>query len=246
MKQKFSKLPKMQKGSIKTLNKMGVMMVKPDIYNQAFIQYVGMTKGSVLEVGSAYGVTTHALLKTGAQVYANDLEAKHLDILYANAPEPFRKNLHLFPGSFLTAVYLPKESVSGILASRVLQFLTGDQIENGLQKFWHWLRPGGKLYVVNETPYTGYFEKFIFTFEERKKKGLPWPGFLTDVRSYCDMRRMRNLPTLINLQDVDTLTQALEKSKFVIEKAEMFGRKDFSAFYQLDGRENVGVIAVKA
>lgn len=61
----------------------------------------------------------------------------------------------------------------GILCSRVPHFLSGEAIDVAVAKMAAWLKPGGRLYIVTDTPY-GIWRNFIPVFEQRKREGARW------------------------------------------------------------------------
>jgi len=73
--------------------------------------------------------------------------------------------------------------------SQVLHFLTEPEVHTAFDTFHSLLKPGGKLLVVANTPYLGWFsteliEKNRQDVEEWKSRGMdaPLPGFFPRVR----------------------------------------------------------------
>lgn len=49
----------------------------------------------------------------------------------------------------------PENAFAAILCSRVLHFLDGDEVEQALEKMYRWLKTGGKIFLVVDSPYCG-------------------------------------------------------------------------------------------
>ncbi len=105
------KMPEAEEnGFIPTLNQMGYMTSTLDSFSKEFVDYASSNHSQKsLEIGAAYGVATLEALKRGAQMIANDLEEKHLQILRERSPESLRKNLSLHPGRVPEEVTLKAE-----------------------------------------------------------------------------------------------------------------------------------------
>lgn len=231
-------------GFILTQNSMGHMLSEPDEYNQYFIDYCANVKGPVLDIGCAYGVATIPALKNGAYVIANDIEYKHLEILKKITPKKLWNNLELKHGCLPDSLEFKENSLEGVLASRVLHFLTGEQIIASLNNIFRWLKPGHKFFFIGITPYTGNFKKFIPIFEERHRNKEIWPGYMEDSTLYLSHRKSE-MPLFLNLFDHDLLEKILLNAGFEIEKIGYIKAKNAPKDLILDGREHVGAIAVK-
>lgn len=128
---------------------------------------------------------------------------------------------------------------------RVLHFFDGPDFLQALKILYDWLKPGGRLYLVNETPYLGNWKEFIPVFEQRLAKSEPWPGVITEPTNY-EKSRSKSLPPLVHWLDKQTLQKALNQTGFNIKKISYIDRAgQFPDDLLLDGRESVGVVAVK-
>ncbi|MDO8461409.1 MAG: class I SAM-dependent methyltransferase, partial [Deltaproteobacteria bacterium] len=135
-------------GFVKTLNNMGFMTSVLDPYSQALVDFAPQAPGPFLEIGAAYGVASLAALEKGCEVIANDMDERHLEILWDRAPKEDQKRLTLKAGAFPDAIDLKPGSVGTILVCRVLHFFTGPMIEKSLDRMFDWLAPGGKVAII--------------------------------------------------------------------------------------------------
>ncbi|HAZ08561.1 MAG TPA: hypothetical protein DCZ01_08595 [Elusimicrobia bacterium] len=231
-------------GFIRTLNSMGYMTSSLDPFSRAFTEFAPKAPGQCLDVGAAYGVASLAALGNGASVISNDIDARHLKILSDRAPASDRDRLTLAVGDFPDTLDFPHGSLGTVLICRVMHFFDGPKIERAAKKVMDWLAPGGKVFVVSETPFLRTALTFRPTYESRLKAGDPWPGVVENVGAH-DPKRAGTLPRLMHLLDDKTLRRVFSTAGFVIERLEMFPRPDFPPDIQLDGRESIGLIARK-
>lgn len=231
-------------GFIKTLNKMGYMTSTLDPYSREFVRFAPTAPGPALDIGAAYGIATLAALFAGARVIANDIDSRHLEILEQLCPPEHRSRLALAMGEFPERLNLSRNSIGCALICRVLHFFEGDRIELAANTLFQSIAPNGKVFVVAETPYLHDFQPFIPTYEARKRSGSLWPGLIEDVLALAPTRG-KTLPARMNCLDPDVLTRVFTAAGFQIEKTAMFPRPDYPKNVQLDGRESVGMIAVK-
>jgi SAM-dependent methyltransferase len=229
-----------------TLNQTGFMFEILDEFADDFIEYSGRSDAPVLDLGCAFGIATIAALKAGGRVTACDPEQQHLDILVENTPEALRDNLETLTG-ILPYVDFPSQSFAAILCSRVLHFLDGSAIDASVRKMFAWLKPGGRLYLVSDTPY-GIWRKQIPIFEARKARGERWPGLMIGLENYLPTvpkDRPVQGPPFMNLLDPDLLIRTCTDAGFEVQRASFIDRSDFSGAGRMDGRENAGILAVK-
>lgn len=236
-------------GFIRTLNQMGYMTSTLDPFSAAFVEFSAedcrndLSKPA-LEIGAAYGVATIAALKLGARVIANDIDSRHLKILKDRTPKIFKPNLQLLPGKFPDDLEIKPGTLGAVLVCRVLHFFTGPEIEVAAAKLFEWLKVGGKVFIVAETPYLNGWQAFTSEYENKKGGGSTWPGFVEEVKRYKP-ERAAFLPPSMHLLDPEVLSRTFLNAGFKIERCETFARTDFPVDLQLDGRESVGLIAVK-
>lgn len=228
-----------------TLNRMGYMFKDISEYGEAFVEYSTKISLPVLDIAAAYGVATLKALEKGVKnIIANDIEPKHLEILKTRVPPSFLSHLHLLPGKFPTEIDFPENSLGAILISHVLHFLNEEEIEEAISKLYKWLHTNGKIFVIVGTPYMRMWQKLIPIFEKRKKEGHKWPGIMDNL-SLFPHTRTKDLPNLMHFFDCDTLTKLFKEGGFYIEKVGYIAHPTWPQEMQLDGRENVGMIARK-
>ena len=165
-------------------------------------------------------------------------------------PEP---RLQLFPGP---------SSVQTVLACRVFHFFPPTVLRNALRLVFALLKPGGRFFLVSETPYLGNLsERFRREYERSiaahpgehwETSSIPgninkdlFPGFVADF-ARADSRGGGNLPKSMHFLCPVVVTREMRLAGFQVERCEFLDRRgDFPEFLKLDGRESVGCVAVK-
>ena len=137
---------------------------------------------------------------------------------------------------------------AAIHASRVIHFLKPEDVRKTIQKMYRWLQPGGKLFLIADTPYIGYWASKAPDYETRKAAGDLWPGYIDDVSKFFDARDTDGAPPLINSLDPDILRRECSAVGLCVEKVGFFE----GSFTDQEikgskraGKEHVGIIAVK-
>ena len=232
-------------GLVPTMNDKGFMFEVIDEYAEAFIEFAGNSADPALEIGCAYGVATIPALKKGALITACDMDPRHLDVLKSRAPEALLDNLTLQTGT-LPDIDLPENHFGSLLCSRVLHFLTGEDVERSVQNMFRWLKPGGKLFLVADTPF-GIWRKFIPTWEANQANGERWPGMMIPPVKYLPYAASDEDvgPEIMNLLDPQLLERTARDAGFIIQRSSYISRSDFKGLGQMDGRENCGLQAEK-
>lgn len=228
------------KGMIPTLNHRGFMLDRMDLYSQQFAEHVRAVDSEVLDIGCAYGVATRAALENGARVMACDMDNGHLEVLLQETPQELKDFLRTQAGT-LPDVDFPEDSFGAVLCSRVFHFLLANQIRESLGKMHRWLIPGGRLFLVADSPYTGFWFSKAPEYESRKSEGDEWPGLIEDVRPLFEEGKFpEGMLSFMNALDPDILSRECQRAGFVVEKAEFFGRDG-----NIEGRDHAGLIARK-
>ncbi len=210
----------------------------------ASLHFASGCDAPVLDIGCAYGIATLAALAEGARVCACDMEASHLEILRDNVPEQDMARLTTQVGH-LPDAHFPSNSVGAILASRVLHFLDGDDVELAVRKMAVWLVPGGHLFLVVDTPYMPSWSASVPTYEQLKREGDKWPGFLPDFSLYASaVADPASYPEFMNPMDPDILARVCEAAGLQVVG------KGFTGLQRggppTPGREHAGCEAVKS
>lgn len=229
------------RGMVPTLNNKGFMSTSLDPVSAAFTVYAGQAKGWSLDLGCAYGIASLAALEHGARVIACDMEVGHVQVLLSRTPETTKNRLNGVAAQMPKIAFQPG-CFSAILCSRALHFLNGEDVTTTVRAMADWLEPGGKVFLIADTPYTGFWARGASAYEERKAAGDPWPGFIPDVTKFLpeDARSKRNMRYL-NPMDPDTLARVCVEAGLVVEQAAFSGRPD-----QPNSRTHAGVIAARA
>lgn len=226
-------------GLIPTLNHRGFMSESLDYFSDRFAMYAGECGATALDMGCAYGIATRAALDRGATVHACDMDAGHVEILEQEIPAQLRPRLTTSVGT-LPGVDFPDGSFGAILCSRVLHFLLAAEIRTTLEKMHRWLQPGGRLFLVADTPYSGFWFAGAPAYEQRKAAGDEWPGLIEDVGVYLkDGRRPEGMLPYLNPLDPDILARECSRAGFVVEEAAFTGRGA-----DRDARQHAGAIAL--
>jgi len=248
-------LPEVQENEFqKTYNPIGGFTIGPcDRVSQQFIEYASTLskgKGTLLEIGAAFGMASLQALAKGATVFCNDIDPRNLAVVYKRREMndySTDAQLVLLPGAFPEElVKLPHHFFDAILICRVLHFFKGQQIEKSLKQLFTHLKPGGKLFIVCETPFLKNWQAFILEYEKRKKKKIKWPGEINNPMQYETSGRSSALPSFVHWITQEVLEKSLKKAKFKIDYLAYMDRKNqFPTDLLFDGRESIGAIAVK-
>ena len=228
-------------GLVPTLNNTGWMTEELDAVSEAFVTYAASRPEECLDLGCAYGVATLPALAAGARVLACDMDDRHLAILEQRVPAAQRVRLRCAVG-VMPEVAFPPASFGAILCARALHFLNGHDIESTVGKMHDWLLPGGRLFLVADSPYVGPWYQQAPEYERRKAAGDPWPGLVTNYRALLPPTAdPEKHPTFINPLDPDLLHRVALAAGFqVLEARWLPGARPGSP-----ERTHAGIIAKK-
>jgi len=234
------------KGMIKTVNKMGITTLELAPPTQDFVDYAYGCTHPIVDIGCGYGLSSLAALKTGAKVIAIDLAIEHLQVLQKNVPQALKDNLSIQVASFPEAFDLPDASIDAAHASMILHFLSGEQILAGLKKIYACLRPGGKLFIANMSPYLGLFdhEKLSEEYNSRQARGETWPGYIEQI-SFAREPWKSQLPPYAYFFKIEDAVKMISQAGFEVEKVYYYTLNSIPDDYKTNGREYVGLTAVK-
>ncbi len=230
-------------GAIPTLNGRGFMLEALASFAEEFVASAAANDGEALDMGCAYGVATLAALNAGARVCACDMEQLHLDVLADKTPDALKPNLRMVAGS-LPDVSFPPGAFQTILASRVIHFLSGDDVKKTLAAMYTWLEPGGRLFLVADTPYMPGWSEIVPAYEKAKAGGAPWPGFIPDFERFSSSAKSATGgPKFMNTLDPDILERECRAAGFDVDRASYFGLQRLGD--ESNGREHCGCAARK-
>lgn len=228
-------------GLVPTMNNTGWMTETLDEVSRGFAAFAGQIDDEVLDIGCAYGIATLAALERGARVLACDMEPGHLEVLLRRVPEAARDRFRVTPG-VLPGVDFEPESFGAILASRVLHFLDGAGVEESIRKTHDWLKPGGRLFLVVDSPYTGPWRTKAADYERRKAAGEAWPGYIDNYAQFLPPGTDPDKhPRYIHPMDPDIITRVCEHAGFKVLEARFLGG---GGKHSTD-RDHAGLIAEK-
>lgn len=233
-------------GRIPTLNRRGFTTDAPDSLSEQFIELASTIDGEVLDIGCAYGVAAKRALQAGGRVCACDMEARHLDVLSRSVGSAEKARLRCVRGE-LPHVDFESSAFAAILCSRVLHFLEGRDVEWSVSKMHRWLRPGGKAFLIVDTPYSGATRDRVLPEYERKKAlHDPWPGFMPDFEQYMPPGTTIRFDTsFIHFMDPGTLGRVCEQAGLMVEAKGFLARIANRAHADPNGRDHAFVVAVK-
>ena len=224
------------------------MLIHLDPMGEAFIEFCKVKNpGCVVDLDASYGVSTaYALQESIKQAIATDNHPLHHKVLKESIPQPYSSNLALMRGNFPEDISFEDESIEAFHCSRMFHFYKPDKIERILNAVFKALKRKGKFFVSTDTPYWGIWQEngFLKEFEDKKQIGEPWPGFIGNVELYTSESK-NNVSPSMNFLDKDTTKIHFEKAGFKIEECSYFARDTYPEKLKLDGREGLGIIAVK-
>ena len=124
----------------------------------------------------------------------------------------------------------------------MLHFLPGTDVEQTAKKMHDWLSPGGQVFLIADSPYTGPWREAASDYERRKAEGDPWPGWLDDYTPYLpEKMRVSKDKAPINPMDPDILRRVCEEAGLEVLDARFLS----SGTKYATGRDHAGVIARK-
>ena len=229
-------------GLIPCLNGRGFMEQDLNNISKSFVEESSELEGLSLDVGCAYGIASIAALKKGSKVLASDMDQAHLDILLKETPEELKDNLTTKLGT-LPNIDFKNESFITIHCSRCLHFLTPNELIETLRNMYNWIQPGGRIYLITDTCYSGPWKNYLPEFEKKLEAGDPFPGFIENVLDCLPIPRLpKGMTPHMNCLDPDTLSRECISAGFEIITSKYFGPSRASSNY---GKDHAGIIAIK-
>jgi ubiquinone/menaquinone biosynthesis C-methylase UbiE len=232
---------------IPTLDKQGAIWLFVDEITHAYLDFATESHGVMLEIAAGYGhVVIKALEAGAAKVFANDISTDQVEILRSRAPSRYAGQLECCPGAFPEQLQFTDASLDGIYNARLFHFFTGNRIRTSLASMYRWLKPGGRVFLVNDAIYRTIFKPLIPVYEKQVAAGKEWPGFIEDVRSCIpEYLHPATFPATMNFMDPVVLKRELELAGFRVLASDFYPYTGNFALGRLDGREIAGAIGVK-
>ena len=230
-------------GQVPVLNKGGgYAILSLDTVSQACVDYCASGNKTLLDIGAGYGtISLPALHNADCTVISADIGTENLLVIRNRASAEDRSRLFLNNQRFPNLLTLPDNSLDAVALSQVLHFLTGAEIEAGLQNIARWLKPDGKLFITTSSPFIKILTAFMPTYQSRVAANLTWPGA---IENFNQLRPwMTNLPTFFHVIDHATIEKALVRNGFKVEEMVFVDRRQTIPSLALDGKEDIGVIA---
>lgn len=232
---------------IPTLDRQGAVWLFVDDTTQTYLDFAAQTRGILLEIAAGYGhIVIKALEAGAAKVFANEIDARQLAIIQSRTPTRYRDRLVCSLGEFPERLDFPDNSFDAIYNARLFHFFTGDRVRASLAKIHQWLKPGGRVFLVNDAVYRSIFEPLIPIYAQRVAAGVEWPGYFADVRS-CIPAYLHpaTFPATMNFMDPAVLSRELLRAHFEVLTAKFCPYTGNFSPGRLDGRELAAAIARK-
>jgi ubiquinone/menaquinone biosynthesis C-methylase UbiE len=232
---------------IPTLDRQGAIWLYIDEVTQAYLAFAGQTKGTLLEIAAGYGhIVIRALEAGAAKVFANEIDGDQLAIIKSRTPEGYSDKLVCCLGQFPERLEFPDASFHGIYNARLFHFFDGERIRTSLTKCHRWLKPGGRIFLVNDAVYRTIFKPLIPVYEKQIAAGTEWPGFIADLGSCIpEYLHPEKFPKTMNFMDPTVLTRELNRAGFKVVATGFYPYTGNFAPGRLDGREIAAAIGLK-
>jgi SAM-dependent methyltransferase len=197
-----------------------------------------------IDIGAGFGVATIPALQIGGRVIANDISQEQLKHIAQLAQEKgLRNKLELLCAALPRLPGL--RDLDAIHASNVLHFLTGDEMIEAANWMAAALKPKGKVFIQTISPYAGHFQRFVPQYEQKKRERFKWPGEMHAARDFVDVSVRDMTPSFMHVLEIDSARRLFQDAGFQIEYCDYYSRPGLPLVCRLDGRENLGLVAVK-
>ena len=230
--ERLQQQPKFDK-VIPILNNKGFQMSKTSPLLQEWMNSFD-GQNPLVDVGCAYDINIYEALDLNIPVIAIDMDRRHLKILQENTSSSKTNLLSCQLGVLPYDIPISESSVSGILASEVFHFLTGEEIKPALSTLLKILVPGGVLCLTKNSIHflDDIDETIVQDFYAKRANGVKWPGvvhFTPDIVSKIADESKRHgaiynlstgLPSFVHYTEIKQITDDVQRSGFEIVKSE--------------------------
>jgi ubiquinone/menaquinone biosynthesis C-methylase UbiE len=230
---------------IPVANSYGWTSTIPNPMTCNFIDLIRCTSNpKVIDIGAGLGVGSIPSMEAGAYVIVNDINQSQLDHIADVANEKGLNDCYELLNAALPN--LPElNQLDAIHASNVLHFLSGAQLVQAAEWMNRALKAGGKAFLQMQSPYCGHFHDFLPEYEKRKAAGLKWPGEMEDSKKYAAPEILDLTVDFNHVLEAEIVSKVFQDAGFAIEYSDYYTRPGLPDVCKFDGRENLGVIAVK-
>jgi hypothetical protein len=115
-----------------------------------------------------------------------------------------------------------------------------------LDRFYRWLKPGARVFLVNDSVYRTIFKPLVPVYEKQIAAGDEWPGFIKDVGPCIpEYLHPETFPKTMNFMDPTVLTGELDRAGLKVVTAGFYPYTGDLAPGRLDGREIAAAIGLK-
>ena len=233
-----------EKNFITTRNSTGFISGTIDTISQEFIDYAILHSANVLEVGAGFGIILEQLVEHSVTMTANDVDKSHLEVIQQKLESYINKNLFLNHAQFPEQFQTEPNRYDAVLSARTIHLFNGEQLVKSFNTFFRILKPNGKLFITCDSLYLNNWITFLPEYRKRVEHGVQWPGFVANPECFVDNYN-DNWPPYIHILEPHDLKKLAVDAGLSVEKCGYMSRKDYPADRQLDGRENVYLVANK-
>jgi hypothetical protein len=168
-------------------------------------------------------------------------------LLQQDKKEHLFSSLELIVGRCPDEVKLRDNSLDAILVNKVLLFFTPDNIDSFVEWVRKGLKVGGLVYIFTISPFYKGHEEILSGYEERKNKGMRFPGWCYSCEK-LDVRKVYNplvCPASILYMEMSTLKELFQKHGFqIVEEYDLAIINEKNPEWR-HGKDMAGIIAKK-
>lgn len=206
-----------------------------------------------MEIGSCFGkIANIALSRNNSLTYiANDACPGHLAEMNKYLPVTISKNLRAIPGFFHEIFGQIPIRVDAVLASKVLHFLSPQNLHQTFKGLEKKVASGGKVFALTVTPFMGGYN-IDDDYQKRLSSGDHFPGWFEQPYKYLNKSDVseavysQNLNQAMHFYTTEFFRDFLSDYAFTIDLLKYFPLNYHSDTWSRNGRENLGMILTKS